>query len=506
MGSEDPAITEMDRLPSEDVKRADTDQPAGERAGPASSPPAGTPAALLNLQRLAGNQAVASLLQRGAAGPADPPAVQRKMNWQGTAWSAAKHMAASGSGSSGVLFVGEEATHEVVVKPGEEAAPEAALASFLHIEAGRSKKKHARINNNPIALAPGLRTVPPTEATTMKTKLQSLLPKVGANQDRAKKLVGKITDPGLVVQDLAAGATGGKVTDLDKVLKSLPPEAHLAMKTTKTKKKGFFGKSKTTTAEGFSDISALSIFADPRGVTALGLGAAVDVFQGNFDRVIGKFNPQNMMVGGTAIAMIDNIETDPRAYFRDTPIGANGEPPLSVDDAFTSWTKSKFVQDFAAGRIGELADNAWKGITDKGSGLVHQVVAPVGEQAKVQAWKDAGQDYEAYSKRRADALAAETVFVPTKEERETVSKADNAARKAREAARGNLDQVLAGHEQLFKKHFQAGLADGKKRIMKALDGLLKSKSKLIAVVGKEHADQVKHAIELRRDYLAKGGK
>ena len=320
---------------------------------------------LLALQRTVGNQAVQRLLaQSGPRGPVggNPP-IQRKLSWKHTKWDKASYLDASSGGGGGVLFVGEKG-REVVLKPGEEMATESAMVSMLHNKV--NKKKSSSLfsrGKSPTFSAAGLRVATPKESQEAKAALEPLLDQVGANapevkgtsgkqfkNDRARELVGKLSDPGVVVQDVASGK------EFKDAIKGV--EKH-----TDKSEEGDVNMART---------SPLQVFTDTRSISALGKSTVVDLFTGNRDRLL-MYNPENFMVTPYSITMIDNIwmGTD-ASYFKTTKMeGRNGEFTITADEALAAWKADPQVQDLAAGKFDAIskmifdrvADNAARGLT-----------------------------------------------------------------------------------------------------------------------------------------------
>ena len=323
-------------------READVTHAQRTRAG---SLPAASPAALLHLQRHAGNQAVTALLQRQAtqapAGPA--PTVQRRMNWQKTDWSKAQHMDVSAGGGGGVLFVGEDGVKEVVVKPGEEMAAEGALAAHLHNEvaAGGTGSKKGRKEGDITFSANGLRMPGPAEQQKIVSALTPLLKNVTSNPGKAKDRVDRLGDPGLLVQDLAAGR------EMQDLMKALP----------KHQDAGKGGQ------QELSKSSAARIFTDPRSIRGLGVNTGVDLFFGNKDRLF-MLNPENLVMTPYSVTFIDNIWGGTSASGLRTikTEGRWGAPDMVTtrDEAMNAWKADEKTLKLAQGDYKGLAEQAWE--------------------------------------------------------------------------------------------------------------------------------------------------
>jgi hypothetical protein len=301
-------------------------------------------------QRLLAHELAHTLQQGGSARRTiqGGPLIQRKLTFEDTRWGDAKYLNASSGGGGGVLFVGEQG-REVVVKPGEDMAIEGAMAGLLHNEVGEGAKKKGQ---STISLAPGLRVATAKESRAIKQAVTPLLNLAGAGapdiegtggkkflQGRARGLVGRLDQPGVVIQDLAAGK------EIKDALKDVPKH---------TEKKVFGGRKLRKT-------SPLRIFTDPRSIRALGATTAVDLFTGNKDRLL-MYNNQNFMVTPYGISMIDNIwmGTD-MSYFRTQEIEGRGNTKITItaDEGLRTWKKDPEVKALAGGNFDAITTRVW---------------------------------------------------------------------------------------------------------------------------------------------------
>lgn len=333
--------------------------------------PASSPAeTVLGLQRTVGNQVVQRLLAPGgqARSNAATLPIQRKMDWKNTKWSSANFLDASRGGGGGVLFVGEKG-YEVVVKPGEEAAAEGAMAALLHNEVGQS-------NKHKLVTAPGTRIAVAKERQQIKAALTPLVANVGSNvldqedrdfkNNRAKDLVGRLDEPGVVVQDVGAGQ------EFEKAIRKDPNKKHT--------EKAFFGGRKLRKE------SELRIFKDVRAIQALGETTAVDLYVGNKDRLI-QFNMENIMVTPYSLTMIDNIWIGGgMASFQKTTVQDHdgNHVELAADEALSFWKTDWAVQALASGDFNRITSQVWDmvnqraadGARKKDKAALQKVMAP----------------------------------------------------------------------------------------------------------------------------------
>lgn len=298
---------------------------------------------LLALQQTAGNRAVQRLLASGdrTRHPGSSLQVQRRLKWNDTdKWRSAKYLDASGQGAGGVLFVGEDQLREVVVKPGQEAAEEGALAALLHSEVAARGKFG-------IVLTPGVRVATPEESGEIKAALEPLVDQAGANapdvegregkqfkKERARKLVDTLNQPGLVVQDVAKG------TGFDEAISAIK----------KHTKKGLFGRVK------LHKESPMRIFKDRRSIEALGMNTAVDLFTGNKDRFF-MWNAQNFMVTPYSISMIDNVFEG--GGMADLKTRGN-----TADSVLAAWKRDPEVKRLAQSDYASISKQSWEALND----------------------------------------------------------------------------------------------------------------------------------------------
>jgi hypothetical protein len=418
---------------------------------------------IVALQQTAGNRAVQRLLTsiREKQRPERGVVVQRKLNWQGTRWDDAGYLDASRGGSGGVLFVGE-AGREVVVKPGEAMASEAALAALLHNEAGERMAAGERTGGQklfgvrppPLLLAPGLRIAPSAERRELKAALEPLLPQVGSKvssdpsvqeeqafkKGRAKTLVDMLDSPGVVVQDVARGS------EMREAIKVRQQHTEMASS----------GKRR------LAKDSPLRIFKEKRTIKALGAAAAVDLFMGNKDRLIGMYNAENFMVTPYSLTMIDNIWMgSDMSYFQTTKVtGRDGKTTgtITADQGLATWKSDPHVKMLADGKYEDIAKRVWKDMLTNAS------------------------------------------FKPAYDP--NASKADKKARSAAIADEEKaFKEAMKGYEPRFIKTFSAGLKKGKKQVLKSLKGLEADPTRLQALVPEVDLTQLKDTMRQRRAFL-----
>jgi hypothetical protein len=285
-------------------------------------------------------------------------------------------------GQGGVLFVGETDPREVVVKPGEDFAAEGAMAALLHNEVGKAGKLG-------ITMAPGFRVATPLESKDIKAALTPLLPTIKTmkvppdrlkflkhkyrdakdpntlkvaienvkNQKkvRAQQLVDKLDEPGVAVQDVAAG-------------KGLAKERAAVKQHTE---KRLFAGTKLTKD------SPLRIFKDRRSIQALGMTTAVDLFTGNQDRLL-IMNPDNLMIAAYepgkgrrvqgSLATIDNVyATGLMSSFQTRQITNDKRQKVTVtaDDTLKTWRQDDDVKALAQGDYDPISKKIFDGMVKK---------------------------------------------------------------------------------------------------------------------------------------------
>jgi hypothetical protein len=426
------------------------------------------PEHLLALQQTAGNQAVQRLV---SSSHGRPLTVQRRLRWDDTdttQWKRATKLATTLEGGSGVLFVGETDPKEVVVKPGEDMAVEGAMAALLHSEVRGTTEQ-----GGAITIAPGYRVATPAESQIIKAaltplvqnikpvkltkdKLAFLKSKYAGSKDptilqgqiqkaqdekkiRAQGLVDKLDEPGVAVQDVAAGQ------GLTKAVEGL--ELH-------TEKR--LGKG-TKLAKN----SPLRIFKQPQTVQALGMTTAVDIFAGNQDRLL-TLNPDNLMIRALdekgrlplpAIANIDNIyATGKFSSFQTrsvTDVGTRKTDIVTADDTLAVWKLDDDVKALAGGDVDPIS----KKVFDQ---IVKVMVARATDPNKT--------------------------GVPTK-------------------AGVELEKVLRSYEERFIADFSKGLGIGKWALVDSIDRMIKNPSRLQDLAPGVDLNSLLTTMKKRRDFL-----
>jgi len=230
-------------------------------------------------------------IQQGASSHVGQMKIQR-LTFENTQWESAKSAKISSGGGGGAIFIKDKGD-PVVVKPAEEQAEESILFSELFQQtmggagldqAGGKKGKNWK------AVAPGVRKADPAECARIKNVLDRLLP----NDDSDRRIAGakqKLSgnDANCTVYAYAQGENfsdfTGNITDNES-------------------QKEFDSRMKV-----FSQL-----WEDTGMLTLLARVTTIDMFTGNFDRML-LFNPENFMVQlkrkQNTITFIDNIYDAP---------------------------------------------------------------------------------------------------------------------------------------------------------------------------------------------------
>jgi Domain of unknown function (DUF4157) len=249
--------------------------------------------------------------------------IQRKMSWQNTAWGDAKKAWSSTGGGRGVLFVTDDAADDpVVVKTGESASAEAVLAANLHSMAGGAGDWRVE--------APGVRTIDATEGARIKDGVRFLI----WGDDRARRIVADVDQPGAMVFDYARGE------EFKDLVQGSPKH------------------SEKTLVPGQRELrksSPFKLFLDPGFMTSAGRFTVIDIFTANFDRLTALWNPENFKIDktGQTILLIDNVYMSNDVAFKTI---TNPRYTLTSDSSFQSWTGNQWVQKLHVGDYKGIAD------------------------------------------------------------------------------------------------------------------------------------------------------
>jgi hypothetical protein len=297
---------------------------------------------------------VAAGLQRTAAPKAvlkgDKPALRggspkiQRLAWQNTQWTDATQAYASEGGGVGVLFVKDNTpASPVVVKSGEEAAPEVALSSSLHKQLWGGGKGGEEGGEEWGISTPGARMVSEEEAAQMKSALGGkLVPNPEAEDTewslgRGQRLIDSLSGLGTLVFEFASGK------DFMKVVKE-----------PKHTRKRWFRRWKRTTR---SSSPLFTMLKDAGYIRSLGKVTAIDIFMANWDRLTQLYNPENWKVDVVqkAIQLVDNVFMCMEFGFRHF---VNKHLNLTGQQFFDSWKANHYAQQLIGGQYAAIAQNA----------------------------------------------------------------------------------------------------------------------------------------------------
>jgi hypothetical protein len=262
----------------------------------------------------------------------------QRLELHNTDWSKAKSAKVSEGGGLGVLII-KDSKGPLIVKAGEKTPSEAAVAAQLLSEStqgGAGKMK---------ASAPEARLVGRDEAAQIYAVANKLLGH--GDPTREKNVLSALQDgEGIIVFGFAPGV------EVSKLLKE-----------TQTTKKGEITKKSVSYA----------FMHDPDLLQTLGRGAAADVTIGNFDRLIGMTNLENMMLDmkRKKLSFIDNIQMREEAFLRDAP-----EFKVKGRTAFTVWASNVHVQRFTSRDFTGMAQEALAGM----NGLIEAITGDIRRQ------------------------------------------------------------------------------------------------------------------------------
>lgn len=262
---------------------------------------------------------------RPVASPIASPthAVQRKLELQNTRWSEATTFRASPGGASGVIFASDESS-TLVIKPDVSGAEEQ-VSTFLHGRLPRSKKEQSW---NIDVL--DMRIATAADVTAIRGQIENSGIDLG-NDARLKNLLDLLAPDTTMIQTFAPAGTrsfGRAMTD------QVAAGGHL-------------GTNRNAKTNENSPLKPL--LNKPEFAISLGKAAAMDIFMGNFDRLIGKANLENLMINmqSKRIFLIDNV-------------GKSDYEKLSGDrNYFKAWAQHRYVRALKAGQVADLATSVW---------------------------------------------------------------------------------------------------------------------------------------------------
>lgn len=259
----------------------------------------------------------------------------------GTKWESAKTVSVSSSGAVGVAIV-NDGNGPVVVKPDEPSAAELLISANLINDAiGGAKEGGWAIGT------PSVRIADKAETDRIKTVITRLLGK-RASQERESGWLDHLGSPDTVVFSHAQGEDFTKVVAKEKA----------------TKKKFLSTKRETRKSSTVADM-----VAKPGQLTQLGKTAALDIFMGNSDRLLGMFNMDNWMINAKTktISLIDNVLAAPAGTLSTiTTYGAFGGGQAyttTARDGFDAWSSDTYwLGMFSRGEYAEMASEMMKNI------------------------------------------------------------------------------------------------------------------------------------------------
>jgi hypothetical protein len=271
--------------------------PAGLRLRPAE---ALDPDTVLDLQRLAGNAAVHTLVASRPPAKTRPkanaPTIQR-LAVAGTRWGAATSAKISSSGAGGAAIV-NDGSGPVVVKTGEAPGPEVLVAAHMFSQVGERDEDGIGVG------APMARIAEGDEPGLIGTTLRRLLPPAAddSQQRRYDDFIDRLDQPYTVVYSFASGK------DYQDIL----------MEQKQSKSKKFLGIFKTGKRKVTPDSAMNRLASEPGQTKALGRAAAVDIFTSNRDRLIGSVNLENFKFDATTgtFNFLDNVDLRDSSFLR----------------------------------------------------------------------------------------------------------------------------------------------------------------------------------------------
>lgn len=269
----------------------------------------------------------------------DSMSVQR-LAVQDTQWGDVTGIRASEGGVGGVLFFTDGGS-TVVVKPNT-MADEEMIATHLHgqmSDAGRTERTVWHRREQPVWGLGGLDARMADAADVVG--IQAAADRLGRDtlDPRAPGLLDDVAAGTTLIQEGVQGARGYR-----ELLAGQADQGHL--KPAEDRKRGRTDKIK-------KDSPLKPFTQSPEFSRTLGRMAAVDIFMGHFDRLMGSANLDNFLVNveRKSVHPIDNVHEASRVQFTQRP----GAGPVSLE----SWASHGLVQKFIAGHYEALAKEAW---------------------------------------------------------------------------------------------------------------------------------------------------
>jgi hypothetical protein len=311
-----------------------------DAAAPPQAVPASDHAPRLQPQRafvagLVRSPAMVAQRSRLAAAGLAPGGVMQRLSLQNTDWPKVTAMKGSAGGAGGVLFVGDGSSKGLVVKPGVPADEELA-ASHAHKQvSGKGGLGQWEVKSLGTRMAAG------HDVAGIRIARDRVEKKLGAPLDaRATTLIGQLAAGTTMIQEAAQDSES-----LADAMREQSPKGHITPGEERT------GSSKDKVK---SDSPLKPLMKDRSNFArSLGRVAATDLLLGNFDRIVGAANLENMLLNDNAKVLQPIDNTGGTAVAR-LLTGGGGTV------ASAGWTGHPLAAMFIAKDYAGIADEVWQ--------------------------------------------------------------------------------------------------------------------------------------------------
>ncbi|OYQ62243.1 hypothetical protein B9G53_23185 [Pseudanabaena sp. SR411] len=258
----------------------------------------------------------------------------QRLSLVNTNWEDVTNVKASEGGVGGVLFISDRRS-ALVVKPDVRQKDEEMIASHLHGAMASTNKSKRGGKWNISGLERRFATT--DDVKRIKTRAYKISQDY---DDRTIRLLSSIQADTTMIQEAAKGTSG-----FGELLQEQAKDGgHIITGENRT----IGSKAKVKKSSPLKMLTKDASFA-----ISLGRLAAADIFLGNFDRIMGSANLDNLLmdVSKGKISPIDNVDPASRVKFTED-IGAN---PITLND----WQNHPLVAMFINGDYMSLAEEAW---------------------------------------------------------------------------------------------------------------------------------------------------
>ncbi len=288
----------------------------------------------------------------------------QRLTVQNTQWAQTTSIKASGGGAGGVLFV-KDAGDPVVVKPNVQGTEEATAAA-LHTKVAASQGP-AQGGWNAVGLEVRLATLHDVNALRAAAAALAapILPNAAPGAARAPKLLAALAPATTMVQAAAPQDESERGTLTDNLAAiAETPAGHVEPKA---------GKNKRLKSKVLANSPLKALVNEPGLARTLGRIAAVDIFLGNGDRLVGNANLDNLMLrrASKVVYPIDNVPPNRAEAALETPAAGVGPNVIA-------WAASPFVRLLRAGHFDQIATTVlYTSNDDDQRGQQHSITADI---------------------------------------------------------------------------------------------------------------------------------